>query len=304
MRPLGQLFVCREGDLAERVFLVVDGRRHWMPSKKHIESYGFSWPSDVTTVDQEVLRALRHSSPVARQRSGWASGISWRKSPATVREFAVSKLSGLGVEFGAGTHPIAVPLTCDVKYADFIPELDLRDRAYEAQGTDFVALDYVTSMEEMHGIDDQSLDFVLASHVIEHTRNPLLAIKNAFIKLKPGGHLVMFVPDMKLTFDKARDVTTLEHIILDFETPLKDRDALHYVEFFSRAFVTPIESLYPRVLDAIAFNYDIHFHTWTYESFGQMIGYATSTLSPWSNVWSAPAVEIEGANEFYFVLTR
>ena len=56
---------------------------------------------------------------------------------------------------------------------------------------------------------------------------------------------------------------------MDYERPLPERDILHYVEFFTRArgFVTPVEILYQRIAEAIADDYDIHFHVWTYDSF-------------------------------------
>ncbi|MBI2715625.1 MAG: methyltransferase domain-containing protein [Rhizobiales bacterium] len=214
-------------------------------------------------------------------------------------------MTGTGIEFGAGTMPVAVPLNCKVAFADFLPEMELRARAYAAQGSDFVELSYITGMEQMDGIADASLDFIIAAHVIEHTRNPLRAIKNAYEKLRKEGHLVLFVPDMRLTFDKLREVTPLEHLIADYESPSSERDVLHYVEFFSRAFITPIESLYQRVRDAIATNHDLHFHTWTYESFQNMVSYCRQSISPWSDVWSHPAAEQDkDANEFYFVLRK
>ena len=222
-----------------------------------------------------------------------------------MREIATSRLFGVGIEFGAGTMPVAVPLDCRVLFADAFSQSQLSERSYAAQGNDFVILSYVTGLEEMQGVGDESLDFIIAAHVIEHLRNPLLALRRAYEKLKPGGSLVLFVPDKQLTFDKAREVTLLQHIIADYENQSDARDFLHYVEFYSKAFVTPIEQIYERVRDAVKTGGDVHFHTWTYESFQEMISYCRKSMNPWSDVWSQPAVKQDKtANEFYFVLTK
>ncbi len=41
-------------------------------------------------------------------------------------------------------------------------------------------------------------DFVFASHVLEHLRDPLAALRDWLTVLKPGGHLIVVVPDEDL----------------------------------------------------------------------------------------------------------
>ena len=65
-------------------------------------------------------------------------------------------------------------------------------------------------------------------------RNPLRAFEQVYRKLKPGGQYVLVVPDKHLTFDRDRAVTTLEHLVEDFEEPSAERDVPHYFEFFSK----------------------------------------------------------------------
>ena len=48
---------------------------------------------------------------------------------------------------------------------------------------------------------------------------------------------------------------------------------------------------------------DIHFHTWTYESFREMVEYSRAVISPWSAVWSHARLT-EQDIEFYFVMTK
>ncbi|MEL0111690.1 MAG: class I SAM-dependent methyltransferase, partial [Rickettsiales bacterium] len=47
----------------------------------------------------------------------------------------------------------------------------------------------------MEGLDDESYDFVHSSHCLEHLNEPLEGLANWFRILKPGGHLVITVPD-------------------------------------------------------------------------------------------------------------
>jgi 2-polyprenyl-3-methyl-5-hydroxy-6-metoxy-1,4-benzoquinol methylase len=279
------------------------GRRHLIPSEHHLQAYGLSL-QDVTWVDKREIGRYKPASPVPLKwtLADWLSPP--RDSSLKLREVATCGLTGVGVEFGAGTYPLPVPVDCDVQFADAVSASELRKRAYAGQGDDFVELSYVTGIESMEGIADGALDFIVACHVIEHTRNPILAFRRAYSKLKAGGSFVLVVPDKRRTFDKDRDVTPLDHLVLDYEHPLTERDTLHFVEFYSRAFVTPVESLYARVLDAIANGGDIHFHTWTYESFREMVDYLIAHVNHWRDVWSQPAVEDPDSNEFYYVLTK
>lgn len=306
MRATGRRLVsCRTGELAGRAYLTTDGRRHWLTTAAHVSHYGFAWPGDLEQVDEAEIRALTQAppAPLPWSEAHWAAPP--RTSIGDMREIATSRLRGTGIEFGAGTMPLAVPLGCTVRYADAFSMEGLVDRSYRTQGRDFVPLDFVTSLEEMQGIDDRSVDFILAAHVIEHTRNPLLALRSAFEKLRLGGMFVLIVPEKRLCFDRDRRTTPLDHVIADYEQPSAARDVLHYVEFYSKAFVTPLDTLYDRVENAVATNGDIHFHAWTYESFCELVKYVRDKIAPWSEVWSQPALDhLAEANEFYFVLTK
>lgn len=50
----------------------------------------------------------------------------------------------------------------------------------------------------MDGVTDAFYDFVYASHVLEHISNPVLALKNWWRILRPGGYLIVFVPHRDL----------------------------------------------------------------------------------------------------------
>jgi len=162
-----------------------------------------------------------------------------------------------------------------------------------------------TSLEELNGIADESIDFLIACHVIEHTSNPIKAIRQAYSRLVHGGQLAMVVPDMQRTFDKERDLTELAHLIEDFRDPSRERDKLHYQEFHKKAFKCPpdeFENVWKRNWEQRS---DIHYHTWTYESFARMLEWVLDNAAPFSNVWSQKTLpNMEHDIEFYFLLTK
>lgn len=50
----------------------------------------------------------------------------------------------------------------------------------------------------MAGVPDASYDFVHSSHCLEHMRDPVEALANWWRLVKPGGHLIVLVPDEDL----------------------------------------------------------------------------------------------------------
>ena len=239
----------------ERTFYCHDGKRHWVRSADHLGPYGLSL-SDTRIVDDDKIRqyALAGALPMPWPVEVWDDPV--RCIPHDVREISTSRLRGSGIEFGAGTGPMAVPLHCDVKFADLFSNEDLTTRAYTAQGSDFAPLSYVMGMEDMSQITDGSLDFVIACHVIEHLRSPLRAFEQVYRKLKPGGQYVLVVPDKCLTFDRDRELTTLDHLLADYEDPSAERDLPHYFEFYRKVYFVPEESLARRVQEAVTGNHD------------------------------------------------
>jgi SAM-dependent methyltransferase len=48
------------------------------------------------------------------------------------------------------------------------------------------------------GLSDASFDYVYSSHTIEHLRDPAEALRNWWRVLKPGGHLIVYLPHREL----------------------------------------------------------------------------------------------------------
>ena len=89
---------------------------------------------------------------------------------------------------------------------------------------------FVSDGDSLPGIGDSEYDFVAASHVLEHIANPLKALREWKRIVRPGGVLLVIVPDRKGTFDHRRTVTTMEHILRDHEEGVTEEDTTHLEE--------------------------------------------------------------------------
>ena len=82
---------------------------------------------------------------------------------------------------------------------------------------------------------DHSLDYVLASHVLEHVANPVRALAEWYRVVRPGGIIYLIVPDRRRTWEHARELTPVDHMIDDFTRGTTASDATHIDEFVFQA---------------------------------------------------------------------
>ena len=78
---------------------------------------------------------------------------------------------------------------------------------------------------------DNSLDYVVSSHVLEHVANPVAALAEWYRVLRPGGIIYLLVPNRLSTWDRHRPLTTVEHILEDFVRGTTAADATHVDDF-------------------------------------------------------------------------
>jgi SAM-dependent methyltransferase len=67
---------------------------------------------------------------------------------------------------------------------------------------------FICEATDLSIIPSSSYDFLLSSHTLEHTANPILALKEWMRVVKNGGHLLVALPDKEKCFDHRRPVTT------------------------------------------------------------------------------------------------
>ncbi len=82
---------------------------------------------------------------------------------------------------------------------------------------------------------DNSLDYVLTSHVLEHVANPVKALAEWYRVLRPDGIIYLLLPDQRYTWDHKRPLTPLSHFLDDFVKGTTQSDATHIEDFVSGA---------------------------------------------------------------------
>lgn len=288
---LGQVFVCRRG------------KRHYVRDIAALTAAGFSW-SEIQPVSSDILRAYLPGSFVPHSWSLSDRGVPLiGVTSFDMREITASFLTGTGLEIGALGSPFPVPLDCDVIYADAYSYAELITiYGDEVVGT-LVRPQIRTDFATLSGVAEGSFDFIVASHVIEHTTDPIGAIIRAGTKLRAGGFVLLVVPDISKTFDRRRPLTTLDHLLLDYRAPNRERDADHYREFYELAYTPemPHAATWEQSLEQ---NESIHFHTWNYLSFIEMVEKICSLDRALTLHWSHPTLEGVDNFEFYVLIRK
>ena len=205
-----------------------------------------------------------------------------------------------GIEVGGANNPIKIwDQRVVVKQVDYCDHSLLDD--FFSQYS-LVKVDIIDDGEKLETFEDNSLDFIVSCHMIEHCRNPIGTIRNFISKLRSKGLIFMAIPDKRYTFDSHRELTTWEHLLLDDERPDRERDKIHYYD-------KEVPLLSDAELDAmnksIELDERIHFHVWDANSFIEFI-YETKkylgesfTIEQVGNVNNG-----EGSNELICVLKK
>jgi SAM-dependent methyltransferase len=89
---------------------------------------------------------------------------------------------------------------------------------------------YVSEATDLGYVDSAKYDFILSSHMLEHSANPLKALSEWRRILKDRGFIVIILPHKDATFDRHRPTTTLNHIIEDFNSGTQEDDLTHLPE--------------------------------------------------------------------------
>jgi SAM-dependent methyltransferase len=222
-------------------------------------------------------------------------------------------LTGNGIEIGAlGTPMTALPATATITYVDHLDNDGLRHHYPELSGKPMVHVDKVATASTLSdAFNPQSLDFIIANHIIEHVDNPLAALIQFHGLLRMGGIVHLAIPDRRLTFDRERPRTSLDHLVKDLEDPsgpTKDeRDFQHYVEWvkYVPPYLPEHQKAYQSDVSKLWANrYSIHLHVWEPDDWPPIITYLSSIGYPFRLLDYFNVPSIEDRNEFILILQK
>jgi SAM-dependent methyltransferase len=228
-------------------------------------------------------------------------------------------LVGQVLEVGPGSSPFPVAPSARVTYIDRRVEGGRDANWPELKGQPHGPdphLDLNVDVDRLSPIEDASFDAVIASHVIEHLANPLRALQEFHRVLRPGGRLVLIVPDRTRTFDRVRQPTTLRHLLDEHARNVAEVSEEHIREFCQAIYSQPPihppevrEWHNPATLDsdglALLRRRSIHVHCWAPEEFAVLIAGAISrNLMTWQIADSYFLEDCGSKGEFGLVLQR
>lgn len=122
-----------------------------------------------------------------------------------------------GVEIGASAqNPFNLKNALNVDYTDDLTT-EFKENEKLCTGT-CAPVDIVSSGDKLP-LEDNSVDFVVSSHVIEHFYDPIKTVQEWLRVVRPGGYVYMIIPHKERTFDRDRPRTTLAELIDRHEHP-------------------------------------------------------------------------------------
>ena len=112
-----------------------------------------------------------------------------------------------GIEIGASTqNSFRLKRSINVDFSDEQGGL-WQDKRCEPATVNIVALGDDLPFK------DNTLDYVLSSHVIEHFFDPVKALREWNRVVKPGGYIYIIAPHKDRTFDNPREVTPVKELL-------------------------------------------------------------------------------------------
>jgi SAM-dependent methyltransferase len=222
-------------------------------------------------------------------------------SARTKRKRLARWLQGAGIEIGAAQNPLSVASDAHVAYVDRWSTDQQRRRYPELGDGAFVAVTLITDAVRL-GIRDNALDFVIASHVIEHLEDPIASLIEFQRVLRPGGILYLVVPDQRQTFDQNRAATSVEHLVRDHEVGTDATRWDHYVDWARNVMgADPADAQADALLQQ---DYSIHFHCWRPDTFLDFLVAARRRYDLEFEVLELAGPEVPDDPEFALTLTK
>ncbi len=232
--------------------------------------------------------------------------------PQGSRRYLLSRhLLGSGLEIGPGHHPYRLAEGATVKYIDRWTPAEASELFPEISDG-FVEPDYIAdfNVEGLAPVADESQDFVIASHVLEHVANPLRMLSEIHRVVRPGGAVLILLPDRRrIRTDSRRPPTPLQHVVDDYAAGVTELSLDHILEEVAASGIAIPSSAADRA-ELVRWHQlrSVHAHCWNEAEFADLVHYSIGTLGlafELVDAVSADETQFGEANiEYGFVLRR
>ena len=119
---------------------------------------------------------------------------------AMPKGYAIEQLNGVNIGCGGRT------------VSEYLTPIDIMRSQTGATGEhDAHTQRAILALPEALPFKEDSLDFIIALHMLEHVPNPDQIIKYFLSLLKPGGGVGIVIPDWRYTWDARHDVSEFGH---------------------------------------------------------------------------------------------
>lgn len=99
--------------------------------------------------------------------------------------------------------------------------LNVCPKEFENSEGDGTPVDIYAYGDDIPSVGDSSIDFVFSSHVVEHLPNLIKALKEWYRIVRPGGYIVMIVPQRDARVkDRGKPLTKYDEILDDYNNDL------------------------------------------------------------------------------------
>lgn len=276
-----------------------------------LRAYGTSW---LNRISIQNLSALKNLNKIKKPLRGLRDKF-FDKRERLARKW----LNGTGLEIGALHKPLKVSETVTVLYVDRVTRERSIEKFPELPAMDIVPVAIIDDGFELSSIEDDSYDFVVANHVLEHSPNPIQVLANWVRVLRPDGILFVTIPVAERCFDKGRQLTTIKHLKDDYQLYLNDaedemleRNREHLREWINiseRAIYEERDPdyLHPtsgeierRVKNEDMAACEMHYHTFPRESYRELLAYFATTIATYVAVEEV----IQNSSEIISILRR
>lgn len=215
-------------------------------------------------------------------------------------------LEGEGIEIGALHRPLELPPGASVTYVDRYSVAELRTRYPELAEQPLTEVSVIGDAQDLSAFESNSLDFVIANHLLEHLEYPVDGLLEFQRVLRPRGLVYLALPDKRVTFDRTRSLTTIDHL-LD-EQRLRNAAQQRWDHFVDWAVHVdgkkPGQDADDWARDLMARNYSIHFHVWRPETFLEFFFAARARAGVELDLLQFAGPEAEGDDEFILLFAK